>query len=65
MGKASPINDPKHLRMRASELRGLADQMHDDQAKQRILLLAEEYDKFAANAERLRSSQAEDQAKSR
>jgi hypothetical protein len=45
------INDPKHWRDRAAEMRILADEMKDVDAKTMMLKLAEDYDKLAERAQ--------------
>jgi hypothetical protein len=45
------INDPKHWRDRAEEMRRLADEMVDEPSKQTVLRNAKDYDKLAQRAE--------------
>jgi hypothetical protein len=49
---ASYINDPQHWRDRADEMRGLAAQMKEADAKATMLRLAADYDKLAERAAR-------------
>ena len=48
---ASFINDPKHWRKRAEEMRTLADNMKDETSKQMMLGIADEYETLAKRAE--------------
>jgi hypothetical protein len=48
---ASFINDPEHWRKRAKEMRALADQVSDPEAKQTMLRIAKDYDHLAERAE--------------
>jgi|SoiMethySBSTD1v2_1073268.scaffolds.fasta_scaffold506054_3 hypothetical protein len=48
---ASFINDPKHWRDRADEIRALADDMHDELSKQMMLRIADDYEGLAKRAE--------------
>jgi len=43
-------NDPAHWRGRGEEIRALARQIDDPEAKRRMLRLAEDYDKLAQRA---------------
>jgi len=47
---ASYNNDPKHWRERADEMRALADQVHETDAKEIMLRLAADYEKLARRA---------------
>jgi hypothetical protein len=46
------INDPKHLRERAGEMRMLADGMKDARTRREMERLADGWDKLADHAER-------------
>ena len=48
---ASYINDPKHWRDRAKEMRALAQQMSDPAARDAALGIAADYEKLARRAE--------------
>jgi len=48
---AHGINDAKHWRDRAAEMRALSDQIKDPQAQRMMLKLANDYDKLADRAE--------------
>ena len=48
---ASFINDPKHWRDRAEEMRRLAEEIIDEKSKQTMLRIAKDYDKLAQRAE--------------
>jgi hypothetical protein len=51
------FNDPEHWKARANEARALAQQMTDPVGRERMLEIAEQYDRLVARAvERLRSS---------
>ena len=47
-----PINDPKHWRDRAEEVRTIADQLTDPDSKRRMLRIAKDYEELARRAER-------------
>jgi hypothetical protein len=47
-----PINDPKHWRERAEGARTLADQMEDQDARRKMLRVADGYEELARRAER-------------
>lgn len=46
------INDVAHWRDRADELRSVADDFKDEQAKQQLLRCADDYDRMAERAEK-------------
>ena len=48
---ASLINDPEHWRDRAREKRALADRLTNEQAKQTVLRVANEYERLTEQAE--------------
>jgi hypothetical protein len=48
---ASLINDPEHWRDRAREKRELAERLRNEQAKQTVLRVANEYERLAEQAE--------------
>jgi hypothetical protein len=48
---ASDINDFKHWRERAEELRSVAESVGDPHARASLLAIAEDYEKLAARAE--------------
>jgi len=48
---ASFINDPKHWRDRAEEMRTLAEAMKDHVSREMILRIAQDYEKLAQRAE--------------
>jgi len=50
MSVALHFNDPQHWQRRAKEARLLAERMPDETAKQTMLMVAEECDKFAIKA---------------
>jgi len=47
-----PINDPKHWRKRAREVRIVADELTDPDAKRRMLRMVDDYEELARRAER-------------
>jgi hypothetical protein len=47
----SGINDPKHWRDRAQQMRVLAAQTQDPESRRAILTIVEEYEKLATRAE--------------
>ena len=47
---APHLNDPQHWRQRAEEARALAEQMSDEWSKQRMLKIADDYEKRAVAA---------------
>ncbi len=51
MPKPDPINDPKHWRDRAAQMRALADCMSKPETTALMAKLAEDYDKLADRAE--------------
>jgi hypothetical protein len=48
---ASFINDPEHWRQRAAQMRALAEDVPDEQAKKTMLRIAKDYDLLAQRAE--------------
>jgi hypothetical protein len=48
---SSTVNDPKHWRDRAAEMRALAETMKDVETQAIMLRLAADYDKLADRAE--------------
>jgi hypothetical protein len=46
------IDDPKHWRERAEEVRTLSDQMDYGESRRVLLRIAEDYDRLAEHAER-------------
>ena len=44
------INDPEHWRQRAEQMRALAAEMGDPQARQGMLQLAQDYERLAERA---------------
>jgi hypothetical protein len=43
----SAVRDPKHWRRRAAETRALAESIEDPNAREKMLRLAEDYEKLA------------------
>jgi hypothetical protein len=50
MASPSFINDPEHWRRRAKEVRALAEQMTDADARSAMLRIAHDYDQLAERA---------------
>jgi hypothetical protein len=48
---SSFINDPDHWRLRAEQMRALANDVKDEEAKQAMLRIARDYDHLAVRAE--------------
>jgi hypothetical protein len=48
---ASLVNDPEYWRDRASEKRALAKRLRNEQAKQTVLRIANDYERLAKRAE--------------
>jgi len=49
-----PVDDPKHWRDRAKEMRALLDELTDGEIRATILRLADDYDKLADRADERR-----------
>ena len=47
----SLANDPKHWRQRAAQMRTLADEIRDEQTKETMLRIANDYERLAGRAE--------------
>jgi hypothetical protein len=47
---AQHLNDPQHWRQRAEEARVQAEQMNNEQTRQTMLRIADDYDKLAVRA---------------
>jgi hypothetical protein len=45
------MNDPRHWRDRAEEMRRLAENMPDDNARQAMLRIADDYERLARKVE--------------
>jgi hypothetical protein len=54
MPQAHYINDPGHWRDRADEMRALAQDVKDEQARETMLRLAKDYDRRRARGQALR-----------
>jgi hypothetical protein len=52
MPQAHYINDPGHWRDRADEMRALAQDVKDEQARETMLRLAKDYDRLAERADK-------------
>jgi hypothetical protein len=48
----SPLDDPRHWRVRAYEIRALANEMPDQICRAMVLQLADDYERVAQEAER-------------
>jgi hypothetical protein len=51
VSQASHINDPAHWRERAKQMRAMADDVPDVEAKEAMLRVAKEYDRLAERAD--------------
>jgi len=58
MTSAHYINDPKHWRGRAEEMRVLADEMKDAAVRETMLRIAADYERLAKRAEQRSAGQA-------
>ncbi len=54
---ANPLNDPKHWRKRADATRVKADLLADQAARQKLLRVADEYERLALRAEQWLTTQ--------
>lgn len=54
---ANPLNDPKHWRKRADATRAKADVLADQAARQKLLRVADEYERLAQRAEQFLTAQ--------
>ena len=59
-----PINDPKQWRERAEGARALADQMEDQDARRKMLRIADDYEELARWAEQRLKAGASEQKSS-
>jgi molecular chaperone GrpE (heat shock protein) len=53
------LNDPKHWRDRAEEIRTLATDIKDPESKRTMLRIAEDYEKLAKRAEQRQAAHLE------
>ena len=53
MDPKNPFYDPKHWQKRAEATRAKAQELSDEGVRQRLLRVAEEYERLAQRAERL------------